>query len=42
MIIPPYRREARPLVLTGREVWDHCQVGDLRGGPPELKDHDED
>lgn len=28
-------------MLTGDQLWDERQVGDLSGGPAELKDNDE-
>lgn len=37
----PEGRELHLLVVVGDELRDEAEVGDLRGGPAELEDHDE-
>ena len=37
----PVRSEFYFSMLTGDQLWNERQVGDLRGGPAKLKDYDE-
>lgn len=39
--VVPEGRELHLLVVTGHQLWDETQVGNLRGSPAKLEDDDE-
>lgn len=39
--VVPEGRELHLLVVTGHQLWDEAQVGNLRGSPAKLEDDDE-